>query len=166
MKTCHVLLLSVLIAGVLSLPVPGAEESPQVKDPDQHLVELIYADDDRQPTASFHTVYTHWLSGQRSGFTRYIYDWAHQGGEGDDPKAREKAEKCLAIFKTLQEPEKLPENPNLVVTIRCFEAGSWMEKRFDVNALPPDLAKLTGIMFGGEMAFPTACGKREKEAER
>jgi len=35
-----------------------------------------------------------------------------------------------------------------------------------VNALPPDLAKLTGIMFGGEMAFPTARGKREKEAER
>ena len=162
MKTSLRLLLSSLIASALPFSALAAGEQPKVGPPDQHLVEPVYADDDLPATKSFHTVYTQWLSESASGFQRHVYDWAHQGGQSPDPKAREKAEKCLVIFKTLREPEKLPENPNLVVTLRCFEAGRWMEKRFDVNALPPDLMKLTEVMFGGEMIFPTARKKQEK----
>ncbi len=157
---------SLFLLPVLALAAADAQEAAPAEVPDQRLVEVIYANDDRPQTEDFHTVYTFWLSKQGTGNEREIYNWAHQGGGGTQPGGQENGDKCLAIFKTLTEPEKLPENSNLVVTVRCFEDGRWLEKRFDVDALPPDVFKITDIAAYPGMKFPTIRESREREAKR
>lgn len=161
------LLLSLLpVSGVAHAEGKEKAAPPPARVPEQRLVEIIYADDDRPQTENFHTVYTCWLSKQGTGSEREVYNWARQGGSGTQPGGQENADKCLAIFKALAAPEKLPENPNLVVTIRCFEEGHWLEKRFDVDALPPEISKITEIVCYPGMVFPTIRARREREVVR
>jgi hypothetical protein len=120
---------------------------------DRHLVEVTFALDDKLSTEDFHTVLTFWISEKNRGMTRWVYNWAAQGGHGPETNAVEKAAKCLKLIKALHQPKDLPESRNQIVTARCREGGETLVRRFPIERVPSQVHEVLTLMGAREAEF-------------
>jgi len=113
---------------------------------DKHLVEVIFALDDKPATQRFHTVVTLWISEKSRGRTRFVYNWAVQGGEGPDTNTTAKAAQCLELLRTVDQPKDLPESENEIVTVRCRDGDKMLVKKFPRHKVPLEVHELLTVM--------------------
>jgi hypothetical protein len=135
------------------------------------LVEVAFALDDL-PEHGFkagHTVLGFYITSDRIGMSRSIYNWAEQGGHTPDTNAAEKAAHCLKLLRTLQQPSvngaagwfnpytaaQLPQSPNHIVTVRGVDGSEVIERKFPISEVPSEIREILAIM-----GYPDAGGGR------
>jgi hypothetical protein len=146
-RSLHVLVLIVSACTCLGLDdekmLPGAAG-------DRHLVEVTFALDDKAPTEDFHTVVTFWLSEKSKGTSRWIFNWASQGGHGPETNAIEKASKGLRLIRALDQPKALPESRNQIVTVRCSDGEQTLVRKFSIERVPSQVHEILRMMAASE----------------
>jgi hypothetical protein len=113
---------------------------------DKHLVNVVFALDDKPETEMFHTVVVLWISEKNRGTLRSIYNWAQQDGQGVDAETQQKSLKCAKILKALQQPDKLPESVNQIVTVKCLDGDKTLVKKFPIDRVPFEVRDILTIM--------------------
>jgi hypothetical protein len=114
--------------------------------PGKHLVEVIFATDDRPTNQMFHTIVTLWISEKNRGSDRWVYSWANQSGYSPDADTEKKAKRCKELLKALDEPKDLPASPNQIVTVRCLYGGETLAKKFPIDRVPYEVHQILTIM--------------------
>jgi len=136
--------------------IAAAEEKESRMSFSNNLAEVIFALDDL-PTRGLpdtgHTVLIFYITKDRVGMGRSVYNWAEQGGHNADTNAVEKAAQCAKLLKSLDQPKELPESPNHIITVRGVDAGKIIEKRFPISHVPPEVHQILTIMGCGEEGF-------------
>jgi hypothetical protein len=110
------------------------------------LIEVIFANDDREPTQTFHTVIALVITDHNRGNYRFVYNWAAQGGSSPEPDAVKKTAECLKLLKSLDQPKKLPESQNHIVSVRCLDGDKLLELRFPIDQVPDEVHHILAIM--------------------
>ena len=113
---------------------------------DKRLVEVSFAADDKPPTQIFHIVHTFYISEHKIGFDRFVYDWATQGGYSPSPEAHKKADECIKLLESLDEPKKIPDSPNQILTVRYAHEDKMVIKKFPIDAVPSKVHQVLTII--------------------
>lgn len=124
-------------------PSPGTTNSLSAP---QRLVEVVFANDDRAPTETFHTVISLIITDHNRGNYRFVYNWAVQGGSSPDTNSVKKIGECLQLLKPLDQPKDLPESPNHIVTVRCIDGDDKLERHFSIDEVPDEVHHMLAIM--------------------
>jgi hypothetical protein len=117
---------------------------------DKMLVEVAFATDDRAENQTGHTIILLWMSETKTGMYRQIYNWATQGGSSPDADTLKKAAECLKLLKQIEQPKKLPESPNDVVTVRCLDGDDMIVKKFPIDQVPSEVHQILAVMGFGD----------------
>lgn len=110
------------------------------------LFAVIFSTDDKAPTEMFHTVVRLSLTHTKQQMTRYVHSWAVQGGSRPDSNTKTKAEECIRILKSIDQPKILPESPNKIVTVRGLDGGNLVSKKFPIDHVPAEIYQIITIM--------------------
>ena len=135
----------------------GDDKSAPASTADKHLVDVIFALDDKPTNQMFHIVVNFWISEKNKGMDRFVYNWAVQGGSSADSNTQEEATKCMKLLRVIDQPKNLPESPNEIVTVECVDGDKTLIKRFLISQVPTEVHEILTIM-----AVPDGAMKRLK----
>ena len=113
---------------------------------DKHLVEVNYFHYLSTAAMPRYIEVTVYLSEHFRGEISDDPMWARQGGAVGDDDTKRKAAECKKIIQTLVEPQKLPETPARIVTIRCADDDKWIVRRFPIDQVPTAVRQILVIM--------------------
>ncbi|WP_093288071.1 hypothetical protein [Verrucomicrobium sp. GAS474] len=112
-----------------------------------NLVEVSFAVDDKGATEAGYTIYVFWMSKENVGFTRFIWDWAVQGGKGPELDSSNKAAECLKLLKALDQSKVMPISSNQIIAVRVREGDAILSRHFPIESIPFNVRQIM-ILLG------------------
>jgi len=113
---------------------------------DKRLVEISYSFQ-RSTSISLQPIsMTFWISEDRRGIISDDPNWSRKSwsvsSEGNDGRAK----RCMDLLKALTEPGDISGDPTRVLTVRCIDGYTSLEKRFAADRLPREIRKILLLM--------------------